>query len=106
MSAVPLLASQESGHSSRPSSHLRTDNRGSCKFLPVVDGDLLRSLPSAALKAGAFAKVPYLGGHTTDDGSIFVGEASKITTDAQVVAAITSRYKYLVRRSRPTSSVN
>jgi carboxylesterase type B len=61
----------------------------------VIDGDLIRTLPSAALKAGAFAKVPFLGGHTTDDGSIFVGDPAKVTTDDQVKAAITSRYKSL-----------
>lgn len=73
-----------------------SDNRGTCKFLPIVDGDLIPTLPSTALRNGALAKVAYIGGHTTDDGSIFVGNASLVETDEQVIKAITSRYKYLV----------
>jgi hypothetical protein len=96
-------------------------NRGTCKFLPIIDGDFIPTLPSQAITEGRFAKVrshrlqsryimagvypllfsdpfqvPFIGGHTTNDGSIFVNQPSAITDDAQVVASITKRYTYLV----------
>jgi carboxylesterase type B len=68
-----------------------------CKFLPVIDGDFIPDYPSRLLAQGRFYKVPYIGGHCTDDGSIFVGAPSGITnTTAGFIAALRKRYTTLV----------
>jgi carboxylesterase type B len=68
-----------------------------CKFLPVIDGDFLRDYPSRLLAEGKFHKMPFMGGHCTDDGSIFVGAPSGITnTTAGFISALRRRYTTLV----------
>ncbi|KAJ7769194.1 carboxyesterase [Mycena maculata] len=66
-----------------------------CKYEPVIDGDYIPDITSILLTEGNFSKVPILAGHTAQDGSIFVGSNTSITTDAQVVAAILGRYPLL-----------
>ncbi|EIN04230.1 carboxyesterase [Punctularia strigosozonata HHB-11173 SS5] len=67
-----------------------------CKFLPVIDGDLIQDLPSTMLREGRFSKVNFVGGHCTDDGSIFVGDPATFTnTTDGFVSAIKKRYTML-----------
>ena len=59
-----------------------------CKFLPIIDGSFLPDYPSTLLRESRFHKMPFIGGHCTDDGSIFVGAPSGIinTTDGFIAA--------------------
>lgn len=69
-----------------------------CKFLPVIDGSLIPDYPSRSIARGALHKVPFVGGHCTDDGSIFVGNpATFVNTTDGFVAAIKKRYTTIVR---------
>lgn len=68
------------------------NNRGTCKFLPVIDGTFLADLPTRLIQAGKMLNISYVGGHTTDDGSVFVGDPSKIATDEDFVNSILKRY--------------
>ncbi|OSX56176.1 hypothetical protein POSPLADRAFT_1160806 [Postia placenta MAD-698-R-SB12] len=68
----------------------------SCGFLPVVDGMLLPALPSQLIATGRFHRMPFIGGHVTDDGSIFVGDpANFVNTTDGFVASIMKRYTLL-----------
>jgi carboxylesterase type B len=72
-----------------------------CKFLPIIDGGFLPDYPSRLLARGRFHKMPFVGGHCTDDGSIFVGAPSGITnTTDGFVAALRKRYTTLVRTAQ------
>ena len=72
-----------------------------CKFLPIIDGSFLPDYPSTLLREGRFHKMPFIGGHCTDDGSIFVGAPSGITnTTDGFIAALRKRYTTLVCRTR------
>ena len=73
------------------------NNRGTCKFLPVIDGTFLADLPTRLIQAGKMPNISYVGGHTTDDGSVFVGDPSKIVTDEDFVNSILKRYTGLVK---------
>jgi len=75
------------------------NNRGGCKFLPVVDGTFLADLPSRLIQAGKLLNVSFIGGHTTDDGSVFVGNPSNIVTEQDFVNSILKRYTNLVSSS-------
>jgi len=68
------------------------NNRGNCKYLPVIDGDFLLDLPSRLISAGNMLKVNFMGGHTTNDGSIFVGDPTSIVTEENFVNSILKRY--------------
>lgn len=72
------------------------NNRGNCKFLPVIDDKFLTDLPSRLITAGKMQKVNFIGGHTTDDGSVFVGDPSLIVSDEDFVNSILKRYNGLV----------
>ena len=75
-----------------------------CKFLPIIDGRFILDYPSTLLREGRFHKVPFIGGHCTDDGSIFVGAPSGITnTTDGFIAALRKRYTTLVCRTRMRS---
>ncbi|EED78189.1 carbohydrate esterase [Postia placenta Mad-698-R] len=68
----------------------------SCGFLPVVDGTILPALPSQLIATGRFHRMPFVGGHVTDDGSIFVGDpANFVNTTDGFVASIMKRYTLL-----------
>jgi hypothetical protein len=41
------------------------NNRGTCKFLPVIDGSLIQDLPSRLIESGKILPVNFIGGHTT-----------------------------------------
>jgi hypothetical protein len=54
------------------------------------------------LREGRFSKVKFIGGHCTDDGSIFVGNpATFVNTTDGFVAAIKARYTMLVSSGMP-----
>ena len=72
------------------------NNRLNCKFLPVIDGSLIQNLPSILIDQGSILPVNFIGGHCTQDGSIFVGNPAKITSDETFAASITKRYTGLV----------
>jgi carboxylesterase type B len=73
------------------------NHRVNCKFLPVIDGTFLTDLPSNLIQAGKMLNVNFIGGHTTDDGSVFVGDPSKILTEEDFVKSILKRYTGLVK---------
>ncbi|TFY63048.1 hypothetical protein EVJ58_g3474 [Rhodofomes roseus] len=67
-----------------------------CKYLPIIDEDFLPDYPSTLIREGKFHKMPFIGGHCTDDGSIFVGAPSGITnTTDGFIAALRKRYTTL-----------
>lgn len=49
-------------------------------FGPSVDGDLVPDSPWELLKAGKFAKMPYISGTNRDEGTSFVPAAINSTT--------------------------
>lgn len=61
-------------------------------FSVTVDGDFMRDQARNVIASGDFAKVPYLVGSNTDEGTIFhVGEVS-VQTEEEYVAALRRRY--------------
>ncbi|KAL1303779.1 hypothetical protein AAFC00_007116 [Neodothiora populina] len=50
-------------------------------FLPIVDGGIIPTYNSVALKRGNFVKVPLLIGSNTDDGSLFAGFGTNTTEE-------------------------
>ncbi|KZT11579.1 carboxyesterase [Laetiporus sulphureus 93-53] len=73
------------------------NNRPSgCSYLPIVDGSFLPDLPTRLLTRGEFHKMPFIGGHVTDDGSIFVENPADFTnTTEEFMAALRKRYTFL-----------
>ncbi|KAF9508247.1 hypothetical protein BS47DRAFT_1377737 [Hydnum rufescens UP504] len=74
------------------------NNRGTCKFGPVIDGEFVRELPSRLIPNIPLTSSPvhFMAGHTTNDGSIFVGPPSNLENDTVgFVRAITNRYTKL-----------
>ena len=64
-------------------------------YSPVVDGPggFLPELPSMLIASGNFSSVDFLGGHCTDDGSIFVdGAPDQFVTDQDVIDHVFSRW--------------
>ncbi|GHJ89343.1 hypothetical protein NliqN6_5745 [Naganishia liquefaciens] len=61
-----------------------------CKYLPIVDGDIIQDIPTKMIAQGRFAKVPVMAGHTTNDGTGFTGSPTAITNDTQLFSALTS----------------
>jgi para-nitrobenzyl esterase len=57
---------------------------------PVVDGDLLLDQPRTLYDSGKIAKVPYLLGSNTDEGTLFV--TSTVSTQEQLTAALSSSF--------------
>ncbi|CAK5281264.1 unnamed protein product [Mycena citricolor] len=74
---------------------------GSCKYEPVIDYNYVPGITSELFSTGRFSKVPILGGHNAQDGSIFVGKPAQVNTDADMVNAILKRYPTL---STPTTN--
>jgi para-nitrobenzyl esterase len=61
-------------------------------FAVTVDGDVLPDQPRNLINAGNFAKVPYLVGSNTDEGTIFhIGEPS-VKTEDEYIAALKRKY--------------
>lgn len=61
-------------------------------FSVTVDGDFVRDQPRKVIEASDFAKIPYILGSNTDEGTIFhVGEP-RVTNEEEYVAALRRRY--------------
>jgi para-nitrobenzyl esterase len=61
------------------------------RFGPNVDGQFLPDQPRSLYNAGNVAKVPYLLGSNTDEGTLFVGGA-EISTPEQYTAQLVARF--------------
>ena len=61
-------------------------------FGVTIDGDVLSTQPRALADAGDFAKVPYLIGSNTDEGTIFHVGQPRVTTEEEYVAALRRRF--------------
>jgi para-nitrobenzyl esterase len=64
----------------------------SFEFGPVVDGGFLPDQPRALYDAKRFAKVPYILGSNTDEGTLFLLGAVPVTTEEAYRAALQARY--------------
>jgi len=60
-------------------------------FGPIVDGAFLPEQARALFDKGDIAKVPYILGSNTDEGTLFTQQLSNVTTDEAYRAAITQR---------------
>jgi para-nitrobenzyl esterase len=61
-------------------------------FGPVVDGGFLPDQPRALFDAGRFAKVPYILGSNTDEGTLFLLASPAPPTEEAYLAALQARY--------------
>jgi len=69
------------------------------KMSPVVSGPgtILPDFPANLIRQGKIAHVDYIGGHCTNDGTIFTaGTPTTLTTEDQLVAAVLDRWPSLV----------
>jgi para-nitrobenzyl esterase len=68
---------------------------GQWSFAAVLGGPdgFLPDTPQALFDAGDFAKVPYLLGANNDEGTTFVIRATPLTSDAEYMADLQTRYK-------------
>jgi para-nitrobenzyl esterase len=57
-----------------------------------IDGGFLPDHPRTLFDAGAFARVPYLLGANSDEGTLFFIGSTPITTPAEYTAELVSRY--------------
>jgi para-nitrobenzyl esterase len=68
------------------------DNLAQGTFDPVVDGGFLPDQPRALYDSGNYAKVPYILGSNSDEGTLFFLGATPVTTEAEYLAALQARY--------------
>ncbi len=61
-------------------------------FGPVIDGGFLPDQPRTLFDGGRYAKVPYILGSNTDEGTLFLLGTPPVTTDAAYLAALQARY--------------
>jgi carboxylesterase type B len=61
-------------------------------YLPRPDGKVLTSSPDVAGLSGKFAKVPFIIGDQEDEGTLFSLFQSNITTEAEVVEYLLTKY--------------
>jgi len=61
-------------------------------FGPVVDGGVLPDQPRALFNGGNIAKVPYILGSNADEGTLFFIGVPPVTSNAEYLAALQSRY--------------
>ncbi len=57
-------------------------------FNPIIDGDVLPEQPRLLFEAGDFAKVPYLLGSNSDEGTLFHIGAAPVTTEEEYLEAL------------------
>jgi para-nitrobenzyl esterase len=62
-------------------------------FNPVVDGEIIPDQPRSLIEAGNFSKVPYVLGSNFEEGRLFMLAATKITTEAEYLAALQRLFK-------------
>ena len=64
-------------------------------YSPVVDGPggFLPELPATLITSGNFSSVDFIGGHCTDDGSLFVGGTpDQFVTDQDIIDLVFPRW--------------
>src|SRR5262245_10945883 len=61
-------------------------------FGPVVDGGFLPDQPRTLFDTGRFARVPYILGSNTDEGTLFFLGVPPVMTEAAYLAALQARY--------------
>jgi para-nitrobenzyl esterase len=61
-------------------------------FSVTIDGDVLRAQPKDVVTSGDYAKVPYILGSNTDEGTIFFVGEPIVKTEAEYLAALERRY--------------
>jgi carboxylesterase type B len=61
-------------------------------FGPIVDGGVLPDQPRALMDSGNYAKVPYILGSNADEGTLFFLGATPVTTEAEYLDALHTRY--------------
>jgi para-nitrobenzyl esterase len=67
-------------------------NTGTLSFVPLVDGGFLPDQPRTLFARGKFARVPYILGSNTDEGTILFLGAPPVTTEAEYLAALEARF--------------
>jgi para-nitrobenzyl esterase len=70
---------------------MSTDVAAGTGFGPDVDGQFLPDQPRTLYDAGQVAKVPYLLGSNTDEGTLFLGSV-KVTNETEYAAALTTMF--------------
>jgi para-nitrobenzyl esterase len=65
---------------------------GTLSFVPLVDGGFLPDQPRTLFESGKYARVPYILGSNTDEGTIFFLGVPPVTTDAEYLAALQARF--------------
>ena len=65
---------------------------GQGNFGPVVDGGFLPDQPRALFDSRRYARVPYLLGSNSDEGTLFFLGVPPVTTEAEYLAALVARY--------------
>jgi para-nitrobenzyl esterase len=92
ISALLTPAPVEGGQPKLPGGTLYQGGTPNWTFAATIDGDVLPDQPRSVFASGNFAKVPYLIGSNTDEGTIFhVGEPP-VTTEAEYLAALLRRF--------------
>jgi para-nitrobenzyl esterase len=61
-------------------------------FAPTIDGDVLPDQPRSLIMSGSFAKVPYIVGSNTDEGTIFHVSQPPLKSEAEYLAALERRF--------------
>jgi para-nitrobenzyl esterase len=69
-----------------------SDSSSDSSFGPIVDGDFMPEQPRDLFDAAAIAKVPYLLGSDTDDGTLLTQGQPEISTDADLRTALTRMF--------------
>jgi para-nitrobenzyl esterase len=64
----------------------------SAGFDPIVDGGFLANQPRTLYDSGNFAKVPYILGSNTDEGTLFLLLSPPVETEEEYLAALEARY--------------
>ncbi len=61
-------------------------------FGPIVDGAVIPDQPRALFNSGAYAKVPYLLGSNSDEGTLFAIGVPPVESEAEYLNALAERY--------------
>ncbi|KAH7330167.1 Alpha/Beta hydrolase protein [Rhexocercosporidium sp. MPI-PUGE-AT-0058] len=69
-------------------------------YLPTVDGDFLPAPASELIRTGRFTPVPFIGGWTMDDFTLFT--PTTITTEAETLDFVSTMYPSLTNASLST----
>ena len=61
-------------------------------FGPIVDGGVIPDQPRALFDSGSYAKVPYLLGSNSDEGTLFAIGVPPVQSEEEYLAALAERY--------------